>query len=104
MSAISPHSKRLRSRSSSSRIWCGGQSLLSDDLFLRVVQRVERVEELRLRPLLADDELDVVDEQDIDAAVPFAELEDAVVPDGVDDLVHEPLGRDVGELECWALA
>ena len=37
-----------------------------DDLLLRVVQRVERVEELVLRAFLAGEELDVVDEQDVD--------------------------------------
>jgi hypothetical protein len=37
------------------------------DLLVVLVQRVERVEELVLRALLAGEELDVVDEQDIDA-------------------------------------
>ena len=50
-----------------------------DDLLLRVVQRVERVEELVLRAFLAGDELDVVDEQHVDRAIALAELEDAVV-------------------------
>ena len=45
------------------------------DLLLRVVQRVERVEELVLRAFLARDELDVVDEQHVDAAVALAEIE-----------------------------
>ena len=69
------------------------------DLLLRVVERVERVEELGLRAFLAGEELDVVDEQHVDAAVALAEVEDAVVADRVDHLVHEPLGRDVGELQ-----
>ena len=73
------------------------------DLLLRVVQRVERVEELGLRPFLADDELDVVDEQDVHAAVPLAEFENAVVPNRVDDLVHEAFGRDVRELQPRAV-
>ena len=70
-----------------------------DDLFLRVVERVEGVEELRLRAFLAGQELDVVDEQDVDAAIALAEVEDPIVADGIDHLVHEPLGRDVGELQ-----
>ena len=70
-----------------------------DDLLLRVVQRVEGVEELGLRAFLAGEELDVVDEQHVDASIALAEIDDAVVADGVDHLVHEPLGRDVGELE-----
>ena len=74
-----------------------------DDLLLRVVERVEGVEELVLRAFLAGDELDVVDEQHVDAAIPLAEVEDAVVAHGVDHLVHEPLGRDVGELQAGAV-
>ena len=70
-----------------------------DDLLLRVVERVERMKELRLRSFLPGEELDVIDEQDVDAAVALAEVEDAVVPYRVDHLVHEPLGRDVGQLE-----
>ena len=69
------------------------------DLFLRVVQRVERVEELGLGAFLAGEELDVVDEQNVDAAVALTEVEHAVVANRVDHLVHEPLGRDVGELQ-----
>ncbi len=49
------------------------------DLFLRVVERVERVEELGLRAFLAGHELDVVDQQDVDAAIALAEVQDAVV-------------------------
>ena len=52
-----------------------------DDLLLRVVERVERVEELGLRAFLARDELDVVDQQHVDAAIAFAEIENAVVAD-----------------------
>ncbi len=70
-----------------------------DDLLLRVVQRVEGVEELVLRAFLARDELDVVDEQHVDAAIARAEIEDAIESHGVDHLVHETLGRDVGEHE-----
>ena len=70
------------------------------DLFLRVVQRVERVEELGLRSLLAREELDVVHEQDVNAAVPLAKIQDAIVTHRVDHLVHEPLGRDVRQLQA----
>ena len=53
MSAIRPHSKRERSRSSSVASLFGRPVGGEDDLLVRVVQRVERVEELLLRPLLA---------------------------------------------------
>ena len=79
------------------RNFVGRPIAAEDDLLLRVVERVEGVEELVLRAFLAGDELDVVDEQHVDRAIALAELEDAVVADGVDHLVHEPLGRDVGE-------
>ena len=49
--------------------------------FCRVVERVEGVEELVLRALLAGEELDVVDQQHVDVAVALAELEDALVAD-----------------------
>ena len=68
-----------------------------DDLLLRVVEGVEGVEELVLRAFLAGDELDVVDEQDVDRAVALTELQNPVVADGVDHLVHETFRRDVGE-------
>ena len=66
MSAISPPSKRLRKRSSRVGMSFGGRSL-HDDLLLEVLQRVERVEELLPGVVLASEELDVVDEQDVDA-------------------------------------
>ena len=40
-----------------------------DDLLAVLVDRVERVEELLLRPLLVGDELDVVDEEEVDPPV-----------------------------------
>ena len=50
-------------------------------------------------PSLPGEELDVVDEQHVDRSIALAEIEDAIVADRVDHLVHEPLGRDVGELQ-----
>ncbi len=38
-------------------------------------------------------------QQYVDAAIALAEVQDAVVAHGVDHLVHEALGRDVGELQ-----
>ena len=53
------------------------------------------MEELLLRPLLTRDELDVVDQQEIDVAIARAELGRAVVANRIDELVREPLGRQV---------
>src|SRR4030095_5637758 len=57
-----------------------------DNLLLRGGERVERVEELGLRSFLSRQELYVVDEQDVDAAIALAEVEDAIVADRVDHL------------------
>ena len=60
------------------------------------MQRIEGVEELLLRLLLALQELDVVDEQDVDVvAVAALERRGAVVTDRVDEVVRELLGADV---------
>ena len=61
------------------------------------VQRVERVEELLLGLGLALEELDVVDEQDVDAAVGGLEGVDAVVVERADEVVGERLDRRVAD-------
>ena len=94
-----PHSKRERRRSSISGISLGGESRGDDDLLPRLVEVVERVEELLLRALLAGDELDVVDQEEVDRAVLGAELRGAVVADGVDEIVREALGGEVEQAE-----
>ncbi len=66
-----------------------------DDLLVRVVQRVEGVEELLLDAFLALDELDVVDQQHVDVAVAALERRLAVVAQRVDEVVGELFGRDV---------
>ena len=70
-----------------------------DDLLLRVVQRVEGVKELGLRAFLPGQELDVIHEQDVYAPIAFTEIQHPVVANGIDHLVHEPLGRDVGQFQ-----
>ncbi len=66
-----------------------------DDLLAVLVERVEGVEELLLGALLAGDELDVVDHQDVDAAVAGAEVVHPARSDVVDDIVGERFGGDV---------
>ena len=95
MSAIRPHSKRLRSRSSSVGMFRGERVGGEDDLLLARVERVEGVEELLLRPLLVGQELHVVDQQHVDRAVALAEVRHAVEADRVDQLVDELLGGQV---------
>ena len=66
------------------------------DLTAAVVDFVERVEELFLEFLGALEELDVIDEQHVELAVaPFEHRHSGPVPDGLDERVHEGLGRDV---------
>ena len=96
-SAIRPHSKRLRSRSSSVSDRLGRPVGRQDDLLAVLVDRVERVEELFLGPLLVGDELDVVDEQQVDAPVARAELVDLALLDAGDELVGELLARGVDD-------
>jgi hypothetical protein len=75
-----------------------GDAVRADhDLLGGVVQIVEGVEKLLLRPLLSRDELDVVDQEQVQAAVPIAELDGGVEADGVDEIVGELLGRHVGD-------
>ena len=57
--------KRLRSRSSTPGSSAGSLSDVEHDLLVRVVKRVERVEELVLRAVLVRQELDVVDQQHV---------------------------------------
>ena len=57
------------------------------------------MKKLGLGAFLAGDELHVVDEQHVDGPVALAEIDDAVVADGVDHLVHEALGGDVRQLK-----
>src|SRR4029079_1509078 len=66
-----------------------------DDLLPLLVDRVERMEELFLRPLFSGEELDVVDEQHVDAPVALAELLALLRADRVDELVREFLARCV---------
>ena len=61
------------------------------DLLARVVQRVERMEELLLRRDLARDELDVVHKQNVRRTVFVVQLRRRAVLDGGDDLVRERL-------------
>ena len=66
------------------------------DLLVRLVQRVERVKELLLNPLLAGQELDVVNQQHVRLPVFLAEAGELVVLDAVDVFVGEFLRGEVG--------
>src|SRR3989442_13165603 len=56
---------------------------------------IEGVEELFLCAFFAREELDVVDQEHVDAAIPLAELLALLAADRVDELVRELLARRV---------
>src|SRR5262245_19991108 len=65
-----------------------------DDLAARE-EVVVRVEELVLGTLLAGQELDVVDQEEVAGPIPLTELWRLVVPDGGDEVVRELLARQI---------
>ena len=74
------------------------------DLLVRLVQRVEGVEELLLNPLLAGQKLDVVNQQHVRLPVFLAESGELVVLDAVNVFVGELLGGDVGDARALLVA
>src|SRR4029453_3725708 len=70
-----------------------------DDLLPGLVERVERVEELLLDPLLVLEELDVVDEEHAECPVALLETLDSFIAKRVDEVVHEALTRYVTDRE-----
>ena len=75
-----------------------------DELAARVMQRVERVEELLLGARLGLQELHVVDQQDVDAAKVLLEAVDvAAAVEGAQEAVGERLGRRVADGESTAV-
>ena len=68
-----------------------------DDLPLVDRHRLEHMEELFLRALLVRQELDVVDQQHVQRLVIVLEAVDGVAPDGLDQVLHELVRRDVAD-------
>ena len=66
-----------------------------DDLFSRVIQVVERVEQFLLRRGLSGDELHVVEQKDVDFSVLVAELIRALFLDRADEFVRKRFGGHV---------
>src|ERR1700730_7993557 len=67
------------------------------DLFLLVVESVERVKKLFLGPLARGNELNVIHHEDVHVPEPVAEGGHAFEADRSDDLIREFLRADVGE-------
>src|SRR3954471_820048 len=75
-----------------------------NDLLMAVEERVERVEEFFLRPFLAAEELNVINQQEISLAITLPELHQVVVLNRVDEVVDEQLAREVHHLAAFFLA
>ena len=67
-----------------------------DDLFAGLEEVVERVEEFFLDALLAGEELDVVEQEDVGVAITLAELDEVLLLQRLDELVGEFFGGEVG--------
>src|SRR5262245_6340811 len=63
-----------------------------------VKERVERMKEFLLRPLLASEKLNVVDQKKVGLAITLSEFDQIAVLDRIDELVDEQLTRDVDNL------
>src|SRR5688572_18316252 len=63
-----------------------------------IEERVEGVEELLLRALLAGEELDIVDQQDVRLAVTLAEFHQTAGLDRVDEVIRDPLAGNTEPL------
>ena len=75
----------------------GGTVARDDNLLVRVVERVKRVEKLLLGCLLLGDEVDVVHEEDIDGPVAAPEFRGRFGLDRGDELVGETLAGNVDD-------
>ncbi len=82
----------------------GGAIAGHDDLFAGFVEGIEGMEELFMDAFFAGEELNVVDEQDIGLAVSATEFGELVILDGVDVVVGEAFGGDVGDAGSFSLA
>ena len=69
-----------------------------DDLLRGALEVVVGVKELLLEALFALHELDVVDQEDVAIAIATLESQGGRGAQGVDEVVHERLGRDVEDL------
>src|SRR5271157_6013735 len=74
-----------------------------DHLLVRVVERVEGVEQFLLGAFLALEKLDVIDEQNIHEPVLVLELVPRLFLDGENELIGECFHRDIGDLQVGKL-
>src|SRR5438477_12893215 len=65
------------------------------DLFMAIKQRVEGVEKLLLRALLATKKLDVIDQKEFRLTIALAEFDQVIVLNRIDELVDEQFAREI---------
>ena len=58
---------------------------------MTIEERIERVEKFFLRSFLTTEELDVVNEEKVGLAIAFAEFDQGIVLNPIDELVNENL-------------
>src|SRR5206468_4138917 len=68
-----------------------------------IKERVERVKEFLLRPLLASQKLNVVNQEKVGLSITLPELDQIAVLDRVDELIDEQLTRDINHLHVFSL-
>ena len=73
----------------------GGLIARQDDLFPFVLECIERIEEFHLQFGGSGEELDIVDEQEIDAPVAVSEIGLRFVSNGFDEVIQHHFARDV---------
>ncbi len=110
-SVTRPHSKRRDEPALQALHFAGGPVAGQDNLLVRFVQRVERVEKFLLDALLAGEKLDVVNQQHVRLAIFFAECGELVVLKGVNVFVGEFFRGNIGDARafwlpttCWPMA
>src|ERR1041385_1640223 len=81
--------------------FAGGAVACEHDLFMTFVQGIKGMEELLLNPLLASQELDVVDQQHIRLPVFFAKTDKLIVLDAIDVLIGELFRGDVSDATAF---
>ena len=65
------------------------------DLFVAVEESIEGVKKFLLRSLFSSEEMDVVDQEKIGLAVAFAEFDQVVVLNRINEFVDEQLAREI---------
>ncbi len=103
MSAINPHSNRLRRRSSIPGNFFGKFIRGDDDLFMRFVEGIEGMKKLFLSSFFTGDELDIIEDQNVDVSEFLLKLVHLVASERRDQFVHERLRTEIDDFQGGSL-